>query len=72
MTEESNLIVLKDTWNKTPGLKIKIQPCPDKMGKMPECVRKVGKDGDMILSEKDKIGPTLADSDNQFVYGENC
>lgn len=55
MTEESNLIVLKDTWNKTPGLKIKIQPCPDKMGKMPECVRKVGKDGDMILSEKDKI-----------------
>ena len=25
-----------------------------------------------ILSDKDKIGPTLEDSDNQFVYGENC
>ena len=25
-----------------------------------------------VLSEKDKIGPTLTDSDNQFVYGENC
>ena len=27
---------------------------------------------DPVLSEKDKIGPTLTDSDNQFVYGENC
>lgn len=25
-----------------------------------------------VLSEKDKIGPTLNHSDNQFVYGENC
>lgn len=25
-----------------------------------------------VLSEKDKIGPTLNTSDNQFVYGENC
>ena len=25
-----------------------------------------------VLSEKDTIGPTLADSDNQFIYGENC
>lgn len=25
-----------------------------------------------VLSEKDKIGPNLTDSDNQFVYGENC
>ena len=25
-----------------------------------------------ILSEKDKIGPTLEESDNQFIYGENC
>lgn len=25
-----------------------------------------------VLSEKDKIGPILTDSDNQFVYGENC
>ena len=25
-----------------------------------------------VLSEKDKIGPNLTDSDNQFVYGVNC
>ncbi len=25
-----------------------------------------------VLSEKDKIGPTLTDSDNQFRYEENC
>lgn len=25
-----------------------------------------------VLSDKDKAGPTLNDSDNQFVYGENC
>ena len=25
-----------------------------------------------VLSEKDTTGPTLADSRNQFVYGENC
>jgi len=25
-----------------------------------------------VLSEKDTTGPTLTDSNNQFVYGENC
>ena len=25
-----------------------------------------------VLSEKDTTGPTLVNSDNQFVYGENC
>ena len=25
-----------------------------------------------VLSEKDTTGPTLTDSDNQFVYGVNC
>ena len=25
-----------------------------------------------VLSEKDQIGPELADSNNQFVYQENC
>lgn len=27
---------------------------------------------ELVLSEKDKIGPTLDTSDNQFVYEENC
>ena len=25
-----------------------------------------------VLSEKDTTGPTLSDSDNQFLYGVNC
>lgn len=54
MTEQSNLVVLKSTFNKTPGMTYKIMPCPDKHGKMPNCVRRVDKDGDMILSEVDK------------------
>lgn len=54
MTEESNLIVLKSSFNKTPGQVYKISPCPDSHGKYADCVRKVDAHGDMILSEKDK------------------
>lgn len=25
-----------------------------------------------VLSEKDKVGPTLEESDNEFKYEENC
>ena len=25
-----------------------------------------------VLSEKDMVGPNLENSDNQFIYGENC
>lgn len=53
MTQESNLIVLKSTFNKTPGMVYKISPCPDSKGKMPSCVKRVNKDGDMILSEQE-------------------
>ena len=53
MTQESNLIVLKSTFNKTPGMIYKISPCPDSSGKMPSCVKRVNKDGDMILSEQE-------------------
>lgn len=27
---------------------------------------------DPVLSEKDMTGPTLNESDNQFIYNENC
>jgi hypothetical protein len=54
MTEESNLIVIKSSFNKTPGQVYKIAPCPDPKGKMADCVRKVDAHGDMILSETDK------------------
>lgn len=55
MTEESNLIVIKSSFNKTPGQVYKIAPCPDPKGKMADCVRKVDAHGDMILSEDDKM-----------------
>lgn len=51
---ESDFIVLKSAYNKTPGMKYKISPCGDKFGKMPSSIRRVDKDGEMILSEKDK------------------
>lgn len=48
-----DVIVLKSTYNKTPGITIKIEPCKDPQGRWPECVRQVNANGDMILSEQD-------------------
>lgn len=47
------VIVLKSTYNKTPGIVVKIEPCKDVNGRWPECVRQVNSNGDMILSEQD-------------------
>ena len=52
--EESNVVVLKSAFNKTPGQEYKIAPCPMPNGMMPSCIRKVDANGDMILSEDDK------------------
>lgn len=49
----SEIIVLKSVFNKTPGMEYKIEPCADPSGRMPDCVRKVDANGDMILSEQD-------------------
>lgn len=54
MTQESNLVVLKSAYDKTPGMEYKINPCRQPNGMMPACVRKVDTNGDMILSEDDK------------------
>ena len=54
MTEETNLIVLKSAYDKTPGMEYKITPCALPNGQMPSCVRKVDANGDLILSEADK------------------
>jgi len=54
MTEETNLIVLKSAYDKTPGMEYKIAPCALPNGQMPSCVRKVDANGDLILSEADK------------------
>ena len=51
---ESNIIVLKSANNKIPGQEYKFNPVPNKNGLYPSCIRKVNKDGDMILTEKDK------------------
>lgn len=54
MTEQTEeIIVLKSTYNKTPGITIKIEPCKDPNGRWPECIRQVNANGDMILSEQD-------------------
>ncbi len=47
------IIVIKSTFNKTPGLIYKIEPCPDEKGRWAKCVRPVNQQGDMILSEDD-------------------
>ena len=54
MTEETDLIVLKSAYDKTPGMEYKITPCAMPNGMMPSCVRKVDSNGDLILSEADK------------------
>lgn len=49
-----DVIELRSAYNKIPGMRYKLQPCPDKRGKWPDCVRPVDANGDMILSEDDK------------------
>lgn len=51
---KSDLIVIKSTFNKTPGQKYKIEPCKMPNGLYPDHIRKVDANGDMILSDKDK------------------
>lgn len=53
MTTETT-IVLESAFNKVPGKMYHIMPCPDQYGIMPDCVRRVDSNGDLVLSEKDK------------------
>lgn len=55
MTEnlESNLIVIKGAFDKTPGQEYKIAPCKMPNGSFPACVRKTNANGDMILTDED-------------------
>lgn len=54
MVNNSNIIILKSAYNKTPGMVYNIEPCADSAGKLPDCVRYVNTLGDLILSESDK------------------
>lgn len=51
---KQNIVVLRSVFGKV-GQKYFIQPCRDKKGKLPECVRHVDSKGDMILSMEDKM-----------------
>lgn len=57
MTTETT-IVLESAFNKVPGKIYHIMPCADQYGQMPDCVRRVDANGDLILSEKDKDAMT--------------
>ena len=55
MTTETKLITLHSAFNKTPGKVYHIMPCADQYGRMPDCIRRTDSNGDLILSEKDKV-----------------
>lgn len=46
-------IILKSTFDKA-GISYFIQPCKDKSGRFPECVKRVNSQGDMILTESER------------------
>ena len=46
-------IVLRSVYGKV-GMKYFIQPCPDKLGNYPSCVKNVDSHGDMILSDRER------------------
>lgn len=48
-----NKIILRSVYGKV-GMKYFIQPCKDKLGRWPNCVKKVDSHGDMILSDVEK------------------
>ena len=48
-----NKIILRSVYGKV-GMKYFIQPCKDKLGRFPECIKKVDSHGDMILSDIEK------------------
>ena len=64
----SNIIVLRSVWGKASQNYV-LQPQKDKYGQYPKCVRRVNAQGDMILSETDKVGSLegLIPEDQQIV-----
>lgn len=50
---DDKIITLKSVFDKA-GIKYYIQPCKDKNGQLPKCVKRVNKDGDMIMSEAER------------------
>lgn len=50
---DDKIITLKSTYDKA-GIKYFIQPCKNKYGQLPPCIKKVNSQGDMIMSEKER------------------
>ena len=48
-----DIIVLRSVYSKTP-IKYYMQPCKDKQGRLPSCVKRVNAMGDMILSDSER------------------
>lgn len=48
-----NKIILRSVYGKV-GMKYFIQPCKDKMGRWPNCIKRVNSSGDMIMSDEEK------------------
>lgn len=50
----NDVITLRSVYNKS-NIKYYIQPCKDKQtGQYPDCIKRVNKEGDMIMSEKER------------------
>lgn len=50
---QDEVIILRSVYDKA-DLKYFIQPCKDKYGQYPSCIKKVNSQGDMIMSEKER------------------
>lgn len=48
-----NVIILRSVYGKV-GMKYFIQPCKDKQGRYPDCVKHVNSQGDMIMSDQER------------------
>lgn len=53
ITFDQTKIILKSIYEKA-NIKYYIQPCRDKLGNLPPCIKKVNSQGDMIMSEDER------------------
>ena len=50
---DDKIITLRSVYDKA-NIKYFIQPCKNKYGQYPSCIKKVNSQGDMIMSEKER------------------
>ena len=66
--EINNIIILRSTRGKV-GQKYYIQPCKDKNGRLPDCVKHVNSQGDMILTDEERNSGNYYIKENEtFVF----